>query len=136
MDEVQEGGCQCGQLRYRFEGAPLAIAVCHCTECQRQSGSAFGMSLLVPQNSFQLIAGEVRDFTRSSDSGRRVRCVFCPSCGTRIYHDPAYAQGILNIKPGTLDDTSWLLPTVHVWTRSKQPWVTIPDGAKCFEQQP
>jgi hypothetical protein len=94
------------------------------------------MSLLVPQNSFQLIAGEVRDFTRSSDSGRRVRCVFCPSCGTRIYHDPAYAQGILNIKPGTLDDTSWLLPTVHVWTRSKQPWVTIPDGAKCFEQQP
>ena len=136
MDEAREGGCQCGQVRYRFEGAPLAIAACHCTECQRQSGSAFGMSLLVPENSFQLTAGKLRDFTRSSDSGRPVRCAFCPDCGTRIYHDPTYAQGILNIKPGTLDDTSWLEPTAHVWTGSKQPWTPIPEGGRCFEKQP
>jgi hypothetical protein len=94
------------------------------------------MSLLVREDSFRLTAGELRDFTRDSDSGRRVRCAFCPTCGTRIYHDPAYAEGILNIKPGTLDDTSQLQPTIHVWTRSRQPWVTIPEGATCFERQP
>lgn len=136
MFERQDGGCQCGGVRYRVTGAPLALAVCHCKECQRQSGSAFGMSLVVSRDSFELLDGALRDFTRSSDSGRPVRCFFCPECGTRIYHEPAYAKGVLNVKAGTLDDTSWLAPELQAWTSSRQSWIDLPAGLKSFERQP
>ncbi len=136
MGDPRDGGCQCGKLRYRLEGEPVALAVCHCTDCQQQSGSAFGMSLIVPKDSFRLLAGEPKSFTKTADSGNKTECIFCPDCGSRIYNAPTAVQGVLNVKPGTLDDTSWLAPGVHVWTRSKQPWVEIPDGVRCFEGQP
>ncbi len=136
MDDLREGGCQCGALRYRLRGEALALTVCHCTECQRQSGSAFGMSLIVPTQSFQLLTGEPKIFSRSSDSGRLVHCAFCPTCGTRIYHSPEAMKGSVNIKPGTLDDTSWLEPGLHVWTKSRQPWFSIPEGIRSFDSQP
>ncbi len=136
MEKPREGGCQCGALRYSVVGAPIALAVCHCTECQRQSGSAFGMSLIVPKDAFRMTSGEPRTFERKADSGNTVRCAFCPGCGTRIYHEPAAMAASLNVKPGTLDDTSWLEPVVHAWTRSKQPWVVIPEGVRCFDEQP
>ena len=63
-------------------------------------------------------------------------CYFCPECGTRIYHAPSYAQGVVNVKPGTLDDTSWIQPKGHYWTRSKQDWVTVPEGMPQHERQP
>jgi hypothetical protein len=132
----RQGGCQCGALRYRIEAEPVALVACHCTECQRQSGSAFGMSLVVPQQAFRMLSGEPRIFTRKAASGREVACAFCGECGNRIYHEPKYRQETLNVKPGTLDDTSWLSPALHVWTRSKQPWVPLPEGVRCLEGQP
>ena len=136
MAEVYQGGCTCGALRYEVEKRPVALIACHCTECQRQSGSAFGMSLVLPKDAFRVTRGEPKTFTRKAQSGRDVHCGFCPDCGTRIYHDPVYLEGTINIKPGTLDDTSWLDPAAHVWTGSKQAWVPIPEGARCFEGQP
>ncbi len=136
MKDPREGGCQCGQVRYRIEADPLALGICHCTECQRQSGSAFGMSLIVPVESFRLLSGVPKVFSRSAASGNHIDCYFCPDCGTRIYHDPESMKGSLNIKAGTLDDTSWLEPAFQVWTRSKQPWVVVPDGLRSFEGQP
>lgn len=133
---AKEGGCQCGGIRYRIEADPIALVVCHCTECQRQSGSAFGMSLVVPKAAFRLLSGEPATFTRKADSGRDVVCAFCSRCGNRIYHAPTYTKETLNVKPGTLDDRSWLAPGAHVWTRSRQPWVPIPEGARCFDGQP
>jgi hypothetical protein len=126
-----DGGCQCARVRYRIEGKPLAVVVCHCTECQRQSGSAFGMSMAVPRDAFRLLSGELRAFDVSCDSGRIKTCTFCPTCGTRIYHQ--VSREVLSIKPGTLDDTSGLDPDTHFWTKRKQPWVPIPDGVRCVE---
>jgi hypothetical protein len=111
------------------------VNVCHCSECQRQSGSAFGMSMMVPQANL-VVEGTLKSFTRSSASGRPLSCHFCPECGTRIYHVPSYAHGVLNVKPGTLDDPSWLRPGTHFWTSSRQPWVTLPDGVAHHERQP
>lgn len=136
MGEERTGGCQCGTLRYRIEGDPVALVVCHCRECQRQTGSAFGMSLVVPRDGLVITAGEPKIFSRVADSGRRVRCAFCPDCGTRIYHAPEAMADTVNVKPGTLDDTSGLEPRAHVWTSSKQPWVSIPDGVRQYERQP
>ena len=130
MQISRDGGCQCGYVRYRLEGEPLGLAVCHCTECQKQSGSAFGMSLAIPRAGFRLLSGELKTFSVRCDSGRIKECVFCPECGTRIHH--RVHDAVLSLKPGTLDDTSWLSPQAHYWTKSKQPWVAIPDGARCF----
>lgn len=127
----REGGCQCGAVRYRLEGAVLALAVCHCMDCQRQSGSAFGMSLAIATRSFQLLTGELKTFVVTCDSGRRKTCAFCADCGTRIYHQSGQAR--LSIKAGTFDDTSWLEPGTHYWTKRRQPWVLIPDASTCVE---
>jgi hypothetical protein len=123
------GGCQCGEVRYRFEGEPLDLAACHCKDCQRQSGSAFGMSLFVPASAFRLLSGELKFFEVVCDSGRTKSCAFCPSCGTRIYHR---TDANISIKAGTLDDTSSLRPTAHYWTSRKQPWVVMPEGIPGF----
>jgi hypothetical protein len=131
----QQGGCQCGRVRYRVAAERSFLVVCHCRECQRQSGSAFGMSLMVPTEALH-IEGELKLFERSSDSGRPLRCYFCPECGTRIYHQPSYAEGIANIRAGTLDDTTGLTPQMHTWTRSKQPWVPLPQDVPTHDKQP
>lgn len=137
MSNLREGGCQCGAVRYRLNGDPIMLVVCHCAECQRQSGSAFGMSLAVKTADFELLKGALKRWERSSESGRRVGAAFCPECGTRIYHEPERMGGqAINVRAGTLDDRSWLVPAMHVWTRSKQPWVVIPAGATEFDAQP
>jgi hypothetical protein len=136
MPDVREGGCQCGMIRYRVTGDPLAVGICHCTECQRQSGSAFGMSFIVSKDAFRLVRGEPKTFARPSDSGRPVLCAFCPECGTRIYHEARWMQGVINVKPGTLDDTSILRPTIEVWTARKHSWLGLPPDVRSFEGQP
>ena len=136
MAELRQGGCQCGALRYEISGEPVALVACHCKDCQRQSGSAFGMSLIVKREHFRWLGGEPRTFVTKGDSGARKDCLFCGECGSRIYNATAKLPDTLNVKPGTLDDTSWLSPVMHVWTASKQPWTPIPDGVRCFERNP
>ena len=89
------------------------------------------MSLVVAKSAFLLLAGELKTFTVVCDSRRTKECAFCPGCGTRVYHQGIDA--VMSIKPSTLDDTSWLEPDAHYWTKSKQPWVPIPAGACCFD---
>jgi hypothetical protein len=121
-----DGGCQCGHVRYQVVEKPFGLAVCHCTECQRQSGSAFGMSLGARNGALVLRSGTLKKFEVKCDSGRTKSCFFCPECGTRIYHQ---TENGISVKAGTLDDTSWLKPDAHYWTKRKQWWVLIPDGA-------
>ena len=130
------GGCQCGELRYEVVGTPRKLVVCHCTDCQRQSGSAFGMTLLVNEADFRLTQGEVKTFVSTSATGRAKLGAFCPRCGTRIYHKPEWRPGTVSVKPGTLDDTSGLKPDMHIWISSKQPWVTIPDRVETHDTNP
>ncbi len=130
------GGCQCGGIRYEVTGAPRQVVVCHCTDCQRQSGSAFGMTLVVKEENFRLTQGDLKTFASNSDAGRPKLGAFCPQCGTRIYHKPAWRKGTVSVKPGTLDDTSMLKPGIHIWTGSKQPWITIPEDVEAHEKHP
>jgi hypothetical protein len=136
MTTKYTGGCQCGNIRYEVAGTPKQLVVCHCSDCQRQSGSAFGMTLAVDEADFRLVRGELRTFTTKSDMGRKKLGAFCPDCGTRIYHKPEWRKGSVSVKPGTLDDTRGLTPDVHLWTRSKQAWVTVPEGVTAYEKQP
>lgn len=129
MQRGLEGGCQCGGVRYRLECAPGRLTACHCLDCQRQSGSAFGLSLDVPPDGLRLLSGEVQTFVVICDSGRSKECAFCGACGTRIYHRGEWG---ISVKAGTLDDTSNLRPEAHYWTKRRQPWVQIPEGVPSF----
>ena len=142
------GGCQCGALRYEVAESPLATYSCHCTVCQRLTSSAFSLAIVVPERGFRLTKGTPRLVERTADSGRTVTRLLCRKCGCWIAGTPQRpvpgdtAVGadtldmVRRVRAGTLDDTSWLRPTAHFWTRNKQPWVTLPEGDRIFETQP
>lgn len=131
-----EGGCQCGAVRYEVAGPVQRLLVCHCQDCQRQSSSAFGMTMVVAEADFRITRGAVKTFASAAQSGRAKLGAFCPDCGSRIYHTAEMRPGTVSVKPGTLDDTSWLKPEMHVWTCRKQPWVVIPEGVESHDRQP
>lgn len=130
------GGCQCGQLRYEVRAEPLSVYLCHCTECQKQSSSAFGMSVMIPRAAFVYTTGTPRKWERTADSGRVIEADFCETCGVRPVHHPRANDKVSILKPGTLDDTSWLNPVGHIWTRSAQPWVPIAQDCIVHEGHP
>jgi hypothetical protein len=115
---------------------PLTVYACHCTECQRQSGSAFSLSMIVPREGVAIVAGEPKEWLRRTDSGRMVSCMFCDDCGVRLYHNPKANEAITVVKAGTLDDPSWLRPVGHIWTRSAQRWFAIPAKTISYGVQP
>jgi hypothetical protein len=106
-----EGGCACGEIRYRLLSEPLFVHCCHCLNCQRQTGSAFVINILIETDRIELLAGEPQpvDVPRSSGTQRIFRC---PTC--------------------QIDDPSAVAPDVHIYTRSKLPWVTLPEGVPAF----
>ncbi|MEQ8992776.1 MAG: GFA family protein [Pseudomonadales bacterium] len=126
-----QGGCQCGSVRYSLVGEVHALNVCHCRDCQIQSGSAFGMSLVIDPAAFRLESGSLSEFVTTADSGRQKTCAFCPLCGVRIYNA---TSALMSIKAGTLDDTSWLQPAAHYWARRRQPWLKLPKDVPVFEE--
>ena len=135
MTEIHEGGCQCGAVRYRFTGRPLTLYLCHCKECQKQSASAFGMSLWVRRDSFEILSGTPKVWSRPAASGGQMVCAFCSDCGSRLFHAGGPESETISLKAGSLDDTSWLRPAGHIWTKSAQTWMPL-DGAFAFEGEP
>ena len=133
------GGCQCGALRYEMTAAPITVYACHCADCQRQSGSAFALSLIAPRAALRVTEGTPALWQRPAShtaSGTPTDCLFCRDCGARLYNLPSRARAIAVAKPGTLDDTSWLTPVGHIWTKSAQPWVTFDAGTLLYDAQP
>ena len=129
------GGCQCGAAAYSISAEPLAIYVCHCRECQKQSASAFGISVSVAKEHFHLERGEVRTWSRLADSGRTLDCQFCAACGTRLWHEgPDWTE--LSVKGGSLDQPVDLRDAIHIWTSRKLAGVVIPDHVRQFPEEP
>jgi hypothetical protein len=136
------GGCQCGALRYEILQAPELTYACHCRDCQHLTSSAFSMGIVVPEHAFRLVAGGPKVVQRPADSGRMQTRWHCPQCSSWICGDAqpragwGFADPVRVVRAGTLDDTSWLQPTVHFWTRSKQRWIVLPESVQVFETQP
>ena len=137
MNHSLEGSCQCGEVHYQIKGEPLVLYRCHCTECQKQSGSGFGMSMWVQNDDFEILRGSLKHFQRIADSGGKMECFFCGICGVRIYHKTLNKkQDYIVLKPGTLHNTQALLPTADIWLKSKQVWFVPPDETDHFEGPP
>jgi hypothetical protein len=130
------GGCQCGKVRYTLNAPPLTLYCCHCTECQRQSSSAFGQSMRMRLKDVE-VTGIMARFTREKTAGgSALLCDFCPDCGVRLFHRREAYEADISLKAGSLDDTSWLIPAGHIWTGSKQKWVSIPENELSYSKQP
>jgi hypothetical protein len=133
--ERRGGGCQCGRIRYLAAREPLALYVCHCTECRKQSASAFGLSFTVRRDTFNA-AGQPAWWTRRTASGHTLECAFCPDCGSRLWHQSSGYPETLNVKAGSLDEAVDLTRAIHIWTSSKLPGVIVPDGAVSCPGEP
>ena len=131
------GGCQCGAIRYRINAQPLTLYCCHCRDCQRQSSSAFGLSLWVNSHEFELTRGELSTWSTRGDSGLEKHCTFCSRCGSRVYHVSADTPDVLSVKGGTLDVIDSLQPVGHIWTCRAHNWLDLQrQGKPCFEVEP
>ena len=136
MRQVFEGNCQCGAVTYTVTGVSATLFACHCTECQRQSGSAFGMALWVKEPMIELSSGQIKEWVRTMPSGRKMCCQFCPECGTRLFHSTVGQTQVLSIKPGTLRETLGLKPVGHIWVGSKQEWFEIDRDSLQYQGNP
>ena len=136
--EILTGGCQCGAVRYEIDASAIqTFYACHCTECQRQSASAFGLSIKINPEDLRLTKGELAAWQRSADSGAINRARYCRDCGVRIHHDGGGGPGDwVSLKGGTLDNPGELAPVGHIWTRSARPWVVLPKDLLIYEAEP
>lgn len=127
-----EGGCACGAVRYRLTSDPLFTHCCHCLNCQRQTGSAFVINLLIEANRVELLAGVPQPVHAPRDDGSSQRIFRCPSCQVAVFSEYGRPE-VRFVRGGTLDRPSEFTPDVHIFTRSKVPWLTLPDAAPAFE---
>jgi hypothetical protein len=133
MSERLEGGCACGAVRYRLESAPMFVHCCHCRDCQRQTGSAFVLNALIETDRITVLAGDPEPVPVPTDSGRPHDIWRCRTCRTALWSDYGGRAALRFVRVGTLDDAAALPPDVHIYTRSKLPWITLPKEVPAFE---
>ncbi|MGE0415653.1 MAG: GFA family protein [Acetobacteraceae bacterium] len=129
------GGCLCGKVRYTITADPVFVGICHCTNCQKQSGAAFSVNVGVRAESLDL-TGTLQTYVDHGDSGREVLRRFCPNCGSPVITDAAAYPGIHIVKAGTLDDPGQVRPGRQIFCASKHPWMPILDGIAAFDKAP
>ena len=133
MKKKLEGGCACGAIRNRLASEPMFVHCCHCTDCQRQTGSAFAVNALFETDRIKLLKGVPKRVTIPTDSGRPHDVYRCAKCQTALWSDYGRRLVMSFVRVGTLDDATALPPDVHIFTRSKQPWVGLPKNARAFK---
>ncbi len=131
------GRCLCGRVEYSAEAQPVVQAVCHCTDCQRQTGGPFTVVVGVPLAAFTVKGSTLASYaTTGEDHGADTQRSFCSACGSPVFSIAAVSPELALIKAGTLDDASWLEPAVEVWTSSAQPWSPRFERAAHLERGP
>jgi hypothetical protein len=127
-----EGGCACGAVRYRLASEPLFVHCCHCLNCQRQTGSAFVINILIEADRVELVSGEPHQVAVPRDNGGTQEIWRCPNCETALYSQYTRPD-VRFVRAGTLDDPAAVAPDVHIFTRSKLPWVVLPEDVPAFD---
>jgi hypothetical protein len=133
--QKMSGGCLCGHIRYSAEAEPIMTAICHCNDCQRQTGSAFAVVVDVPRPVLKM-QGQPRIFKGHGASGKPVYRHFCADCGSPLFVEIDVMPDVAFIRAGTLDDRTWLHPTVEVWCETAQPWTQQHLDMQRFQRMP
>ena len=130
----REGGCACGAVRYRLTADPLIVNACHCRDCQRLTGAAFATNIWIERRFVETDHDRLRPVRLIAGSGKPHEIFSCPDCGTALYSKYHAAPGdTVLLRAGTLDRPESVAPDVHIYTRSKMPWLTLPQGVPAFE---
>jgi hypothetical protein len=130
-----EGGCLCGKVRYSGEAEPIFVGVCHCTNCQKSSGTAFNAVVAVPKPAISL-TGSLSTYEGKGDTGNAVYKHFCPECGSPIAEEAAVMADVMMIPVGTLDDPSAVTPAMQIYCDSAQPWALLEGAIQRFPKMP
>ena len=133
MTKNLDGSCFCGFARYRLTSAPMFIHCCHCRDCQKQSGGAFAINALIEADRVELLAGDTVPVSMPTESGRPHIIHRCPKCQTALWSTYGGRTETRFLRVSTLEDAARFVPDVHIFTRSKLPWVRLPEGARAFE---
>jgi hypothetical protein len=128
------GGCNCGQVRYLVKRAPLTCYICHCHLCQKRTGSPFSMSLVLPDGAAEIVVGEPQRSERVLPGGGVNASLTCSACCSRLWTQRVGGPTI-NLRAGTLDDTTGVQPVAQFWVSSAQPWAVVAD-ILTFEENP
>ena len=129
------GGCDCGEVRYQLNCAPLIVHACHCHWCQRESGSAFALNALIESEQLTRVRGEVVMVATPSASGQGQQIARCPRCQVALWSHYAGSGPLLSfVRVGTLDEPARLPPDIHIYTSSKQPWLILPEDQLAFPE--
>ncbi|MDO8768901.1 MAG: GFA family protein [Burkholderiaceae bacterium] len=120
-----QGGCTCGEVRYEMTTAPLFVHCCHCTWCQRESGSAFALNALIEADRVRLLTGEPEVVNTPSNSGKGQKISRCPTCRVAVWSNYGGHETVRFIRVGTLDDPNAMPPDIHIFTSTKQSWVIL-----------
>jgi hypothetical protein len=123
--------CACGQLSLTTNGEPFRVSICSCTQCQKRTGSIYGVGAYFRAECVETIQGSVKTFTRSSDAVRWLTFNFCPDCGTTLFWEMEL-PGIIGVAVGTFPDRSFPEPEVAVWTQHCFDWAPLPDGTPVY----
>jgi hypothetical protein len=127
-----DGGCACGEVRYRLKREPMFVHCCHCRDCQRQTGGAFAINALIECDEIDLLAGQPVPIRMPTDSGGVHDIYRCPTCQIAVWSDYGGRLPVRFVRASTLDKPDALAPDVHIFTRSKLPWVVLPEGVPAF----
>jgi hypothetical protein len=128
-DEFYDGGCTCRHVRYRMITKPLFVHCCHCTWCQRETGTAFALNAMIETDRVKLLQGDINVVDTPSNSGKGQRISRCPKCAIAVWGNYSGAgEAVCFVRVGTLDEPARLPPDIHIFTASKQPWLTLPAG--------
>jgi hypothetical protein len=130
------GGCLCGAVRYTCATDALALIYCHCKDCQRCTGGPFAAVAVVRSRDVSVVQGEPGSHTVTGEAGGRVWRKFCPSCGSPLFSGLEASPKTMGVKVGSMDDSTKLTPTMHIWTDSKVPWLTIEDQLPATARNP
>jgi len=130
-----EGGCSCGKVRYSADVEPIFTGFCHCTACQKTTGSSFSVVVAVPAPALT-VTGETKTYDSKGDSGQGTHSMFCPNCGSPFAGTADVMQDVVMLRAGTMDDPSWLTPAMEIYCDSKMPWVNLSGAFKSFPKMP
>lgn len=131
--DVLEGGCSCGAVRYRLTSAPMFVHCCHCLNCQRHTGSAFVINLLIEAARVEPLRGDPTGTEMPRNGGSPNRIFRCPECRVAVWSEYGGRAQVRFVRGGTLDDPAAVSPNVHIYTRSKLPWVAVPESVPAFD---
>lgn len=131
--DIIEGGCFCGKLRYRLTSPPMFVHCCHCRDCQNQAGTAFVLNAIIEADRIVMLAGQPVPVSVPTDSGMPHIISRCPACQSAVWSEYGGLPALRFVRVGTLDEPARFPPDVHIYTRSKLPWVVLPPATPAFE---